>query len=253
MNKDMMPLKETLMQQVKDNKYKRNGVIFDIWCYTGDTTARFLASGNSVVAVDANPENIAAVKEHFKKEIEEKRLSVVETAIGNGLNVTLYISDFPIWTSTHEEIATRNGTGTREITVDCHNIEDLFAQYGMPYYCKIDIEQDDIVALNQIKGRYKPEFISCETECIGDRPLHDGEDIAVITALKDIGYKKFCLVMQCNKRIMGTEKRLETCFPEFIDDDCWMTYEKACEIVQNFDRSQLFNKWDFWVDVYATE
>ena len=52
----------------------------------------------------------------------------------------------------------------------------MFHEYGTPFYCKIDIEGNDIIALQTVeKVSEKPLYISVETECIGE-----DEDIAAL-------------------------------------------------------------------------
>lgn len=259
-NEDMLPMKDELYLMIDDikekytnrSKNKNKGLIFDIGCFTGDDTKKFLSQGNKVIAVDANPYCINVVKNNFKDEIDNGQLEIIEGAIGNTEKTILYISNMTMWTSTHKEIANRNNTQYNEVEVKCLNAKELMEKYGEPYYCKIDIEQDDIVVLKQIENSFHPKYISCETECIGNRDIKKGEDMAVIDQLYNMGYDKFCLVDQRTHNIIGTDYVMKDAFPEFINDKCWCDYNVVKDFITNFDRSKLINKWNFWVDVFAT-
>lgn len=73
----------------------------------------------------------------------------------------------------------------------------MFHEYGTPFYCKIDIEGNDIIALQTMeKVSEKPLYISVETECIGEDEDIAGHELDTLNALYQLGYRKFKLVDQ---------------------------------------------------------
>ena len=56
-------------------------LIFDFGMHDGSDTAYYLRKGFRVVAVEANPELVAAGQSRFRAEIAEGRLTIVNKAI----------------------------------------------------------------------------------------------------------------------------------------------------------------------------
>lgn len=68
----------------------------------------------------------------------------------------------------------------------------------MPFYCKIDIEGNDIIALQTIENSdEKPPYISVETECLGENEtIAMGKELETLERLYQLGYRRFKLVDQ---------------------------------------------------------
>ena len=74
---------------------------------------------------------------------------------------------------------------------------ELIAEYGVPHYLKIDIEGNDGCCVEALKGISLPEYVSVESECVGDSTvLSDDEATAMLELLRDVGYRRFKLVNQ---------------------------------------------------------
>jgi hypothetical protein len=58
-------------------------LIMDVGMHDGTDTAFYLAKGFKVVAVEANPDLVAAGRARFAREIDEGRLTIVGAAITN--------------------------------------------------------------------------------------------------------------------------------------------------------------------------
>jgi hypothetical protein len=82
--------------------------------------------------------------------------------------------------------------------VNTRSLQSLFDEYGVPYYCKIDIEGSDKYALKSLLGNTdRPKFLSVETECIGtEKQLCNEEALETLLILNKLGYSSFKLIDQ---------------------------------------------------------
>ncbi|AEV34323.1 methyltransferase, FkbM family [Owenweeksia hongkongensis DSM 17368] len=173
-------------------------LIFDIGMHKGEDTAFYLSKGYQVVAVDADPNLINAAKEKFQPAHEEGRLRLENLAISeNAGEVDFYLSAKSIWNSLNSKIADRLDSSKEVIKVKTNTLKSLFEKYGVPDYCKIDIEGYDIVALRSLDKDNLPKYISVESECLGESDeLLENEVLATLNQMHALGYKKFKLVDQ---------------------------------------------------------
>ncbi|HLG41219.1 MAG TPA: hypothetical protein VI461_16175, partial [Chitinophagaceae bacterium] len=92
------------------------------------------------------------------------------------------------WSSFDRKIGTRNNTEFEVINVNCVRTRNLFNEYGVPFYMKVDIEGYDYLALNDIADTgTKPQYVSCEAN-----------DVSWLDILYSKGYRKFKLINQAN-------------------------------------------------------
>ena len=166
-----------------------SGVIFDVGAHTGEDTDFYLGKGFRVVAVEANPALAKGLRRRFKRAVSQGNLIVVEKAVSApGINkVPFYINQSKDdWSSTFENVASKGSSRVREILVDAVSLPELFREYGVPHYLKIDIEMGDVVALESLLGtESRPRYISAE--------IHE---IRVLETLATLGYRKFQILNQ---------------------------------------------------------
>ncbi len=176
----------------------RSDLIYDVGLFDGDDTAYYLFRGYNVVAIDANPLMIEKAKSRFSKEILAKQLTLLNVGISGTLGTaTFWISDVPEWSSFDRTIASRDGTAHRSLSVPTVPFSQLLAEHGVPHYLKIDIEGNDRLCVDALRGTKIPKYISVESECVGDTAvLSDEEAVAMLELLRDVGYKRFKLVNQ---------------------------------------------------------
>jgi hypothetical protein len=92
--------------------------------------------------------------------------------------------------------------------VQGRRLASLVAEYGVPHYCKIDIEGYDDVALTTLKGvQTLPTFISVETECTGDQGISEDEALQTLQTLKSLGYQRFKLIDQATLVSLAPEQK----------------------------------------------
>lgn len=167
-------------------------------------------------------------------------------------------------------------------------LRSLIHKYGVPYYCKIDIEGNDIIALESLKDNVDlPHYISVETECLGDNSQPNDVMFSTLDMLYELGYRKFKLVDQTTlsvlgiapfyckealpihyidsyyyaKNILEEDGRFQDFFPNssgpFGKDltGIWSDYESAKSLIKFHSKAQRklgLEVWSFWCDWHAT-
>ncbi len=176
-----LPVENDLLASSQDD------LIFDFGMHNGDDTDFYLKKGFRVVAVDANPTQCSIAAIRFKDALESKRLIVCNIGVAPARgNLAFYINKgISEWSSFDRDIASR-GHPVVEVKVRTARPEDFFKAFGVPHYCKIDIEGFDRLVVDGIlKLPVKPRYVSFE-----NGELRDFE--ALVTA----GYTAFQLVEQ---------------------------------------------------------
>ncbi len=144
---------------------KDSRLIFDLGMNNGDDTAFYLSRGYSVVALDANPALCERAQARFRAAIDDGRLKIVNAAIWEKDGQTsFYVNlDNDHWSSLDIGWAGRDATKCKEIVVQCVTLGSLFAEFGLPYYLKIDVEGVDQSVLEQLRGSdLLPLYVSVE-------------------------------------------------------------------------------------------
>ncbi|WP_038158643.1 FkbM family methyltransferase [Verrucomicrobium sp. BvORR106] len=174
-----------------------SNLIYDVGMHSGEDTAYYLDKGYNVVAIDADPDLIAAARIRFAKDVEEARLTIVEAAVAKEEGVaTFWICDeVKVLNSFDREQASKLGNPCRPIEVKTLPMRNLFQRHGVPYYLKVDIEGYDHVAVADIDISDRPKYVSMEVTSADDFFL-----------LKEKGYTKF----KCIQQGVFTQKLVET-------------------------------------------
>jgi len=176
-------------------------LIFDIGAHEGDDTGYYLKQGYNVVAVEANPDLAKRLENIFEKEIIEEKLVVINAAIAENdrQTVSFFISKDNWRSSIIKDHAAREASITRTVELQTVTLSGLIKKYGAPFYCKIDIEGYDAIAINSLSNeRERPSCISCEISCHSIEEINRNNDLLyeTISALKTAGYSTFKLIDQ---------------------------------------------------------
>lgn len=167
----------------------KSNLIFDVGMHRGNDTRFYLEKGFEVVAIEANPALVTKCTEIFKEYLLGGRLKIIGNAISDidNQSVTFYVNDEKDdWSSLYKGASEKGITSSREITVNTITLNSLFAEHGIPYYLKCDIEGgDESVATQLIDVIEKPQYVSFEIT-----------SISILAALWASGYRKFQLVNQ---------------------------------------------------------
>ena len=162
-------------------------LIFDIGSHDGVDTAYYLAKGFRVLAVDANPVLCSRLAIAFNKDVEEKRLIILNVGIADKPGeLKFYINTrFSVWGSFNRELGNRQ-CEAEEVIVKTTTLEELVRTFGLPYYIKIDIEGFDEIAIASLcDSAFRPRLVSFE-----------GGSGALVEKLVQSGYDQFKLVDQ---------------------------------------------------------
>jgi FkbM family methyltransferase len=177
----------------------RRKLIFDVGLNVGQDTAFYLSQGHRVVAIEANPLLAEAARQRFGVDIEAGNLEIVNA----GIAATEGVAEFWIcdgkseFSSFHKEIAARDGHPHHRIEVPTLRFASVLERFGTPHFLKIDIEGNDRMCLDDLSPSSLPRFISIESECTTDAGGGTaGEGLRVLSALRDLGYRKFKLIDQ---------------------------------------------------------
>jgi FkbM family methyltransferase len=162
-------------------------LVFDVGMHNGDDSAYYLRNGYRVVAVDANPMFAARARARFAAEIEQRRMTVLEVGIAEGDGEASFwvCEDHSDWSSFDRSIASRRGSRHHEIRVPLRPFADILREYGIPRYCKIDIEGNDHLCLAAMTPAMRPDFVSVELSL---QPL--------LERLAETGYDAFKVLHQ---------------------------------------------------------
>jgi FkbM family methyltransferase len=139
-------------------------LIFDVGMHNGSDTEFYLAKGFRVVAIEANPVFCEQAQARFRREIAQGRLVIVNEGVADvRKELTFYVNDEKDdWSSFDPEFA-RRSENIRPISVYCRRLSDLFDQFGVPYYLKIDIEGFDEHCIADVeRAEELPRFVSTE-------------------------------------------------------------------------------------------
>ena len=220
-----------------------NKLIFDLGYFNGNSTKSFLQNDYTVIAVECNPECIDKCNILYKNYIENGNLILINKAVSDKDTelIPFYISNNSVWSSCLEKVANRCNALKTKINVDSITLKTLIDTYGCPYFCKIDLEGYDILALNSLKDTNKlPKYIQVESECVGDNE-YNIDYLENLNTLHKLGYTKF------NIQNGSNNMQIEPSNLEYYD------YETIKSKLINTRKNHDFRyAWTFWYDIIAT-
>lgn len=207
-----------------------NNLIVDIGMHKAEDTNYYLKKGFKVVAVDADPFLISNAQKNFSDYISKNQLILLNYAVSNVDNeeIDFHISQNTVWSSLKKEISNRQNLIKDTIKIKTRRLSSIFEEYGIPLYCKIDIEGYDVTALSTLKGiTVLPQFISAESECYGDtETFTDEQALDSLNKLHEIGYSKFKLVDQSTLCVLKHNQRFYRLFNNKIKNQHFKKFIK---------------------------
>ena len=172
-------------------------LVFDIGAHKGEDSNFYLKLGFRVVAVEANPELGAQLKQRFATEIKDGKYKLINKAIGSSSGeVSFFVNKMlSIWGTTDPKWARRNKSlraDSEEIKVQSVRFAEIFEAHGCPHYLKVDIEGADMLCVRDLEFfEQRPKYLSIEASKTSWRELNDE-----LNELEKLGYTKFKIVDQ---------------------------------------------------------
>lgn len=172
-------------------------LIYDVGAHKGEDTEFYLKKGFKVVAIEAVPEFCALLEQKFAKFLRDGQLKILNIAISKMPgDINFYINEtISIWGTSNLNWVARNksfGSKIRKITVRARPLVDIMNECGIPRYCKIDIEGNDLDAAMSLVGSEEvPSYISIESEKRDWNIL-----LKEFLTLRELGYSRFKIVDQ---------------------------------------------------------
>ncbi|MGI6250783.1 MAG: FkbM family methyltransferase [Anaerolineaceae bacterium] len=165
----------------------QENLIMDIGLHTGQDTKVYLDQGYNVLAVDANPVLVQKGREFFSREIANGKLTILNVGIADTPGMMpFYINKKRTqWSSFDRSMATRLGDPYQIVEVPCVTMSSIYAQNGVPYYLKTDIEGADMLCIRDLPDHDLPRYLSAEVS-----------GLETLELLKDKGFKSFKLINQ---------------------------------------------------------
>jgi len=148
-----------------------NGLIFDVGLHRGEDTEFYLKKGFRVVAIEASEALCREAEQRLSGAIAAGRLTIINRAVAaTPGEVTFFENAVSVWGTVVPSWAERNlrlGAPSIERKVQAVTLGSLIAEFGIPYYLKIDIEGMDRIALEALtETATRPKYVSIESEKI---------------------------------------------------------------------------------------
>ena len=173
-------------------------LIYDVGAHKGEDTEFYLKKGFRVVAIEAMPEFCESISNRFSEYVKSGALSVVNLAVSNSPgDISFYVDDrVSEWGTTNQDWSERNknfGAGVgRRLTIRAAKLADILKEHGIPRYCKIDIEGNDLEALASLENLSElPQFVSIESDKTSWEKL-----IEEFKTFEKLGYRKYRIIDQ---------------------------------------------------------
>jgi FkbM family methyltransferase len=236
-------------------------LIYDIGLHTGRDSEFYLRKGFEVVGVEANPEMAGKAAAYLSEHLAAGKFNIVQKALSDstGAVVSFYVNnEKDDWSSLSRAVAEKNVTTSREISVTTVTLSDIYAEFGVPYYLKCDIEGgDELIAVQMAKYDILPVYASFEITTV-----------SMLGILWGAGYRRFQLVNQALNFLTEPPSPASegAYFARQFDGHCsglfgrelsesrWIDIEQVTSLYLDFielrDRYEQFCMG--WLDVHAT-
>ncbi len=170
--KELFPVRTEFYKQF----IKPNDLVFDVGANVGNRVEVFLNCGAKVVAIDPQPSCVEILRKKFGSTITVEQVGLgseegeLEMHIASDSTVSTFDSSYI--QETKDKFKYTNWTGT--IRVPITTLENLIAKYGVPKFCKIDVEGFELQVLKGLHSQIPvmsieyiaPERTDAAIECI---------------------------------------------------------------------------------------
>jgi FkbM family methyltransferase len=214
---------------------KPGSLIFDVGAHEGNKTADFIAHGaRHVICFEPQPECVQKLRTRYKD-----KMNVTIEPIGLSYKddkLVMFQATEATTISTFSEEWTKSSrfashyTWDKQIEVKVTTLDKMIKKYGLPDYCKIDVENYEFEVL---KGLSKPiPFLSFEFAVETLQNTYKS-----IRYLERLGYKKFNI---------GVAEHDAFWFDEWIDAHSFY------KVLEDFTKEDWSSIVKLWGDIYAS-
>jgi FkbM family methyltransferase len=232
------------------------GYIFDLGFHNGDDTDYYLKKEYNVIAVEGNPELVAAGALRFSTEIKDGKLVLLNKVVSDITKET----DFYIhptrydWSSCERQKVEWDGSTAKKVSIKTITLEELY-KYGDPYYIKTDLEGNDVILAKQLAHSVqKPKYVSFE--------ISKTDYYHIFNYLYIAGYNLFQLVNQANnpekidKDISYKFTKYSSgLFGEDLPQARWLSFDTALTNYMKYKDLKIIDNQELalgWIDLHAT-
>lgn len=203
-------------------------IVFDVGANVGDKTELFLSCGAKVISIEPNPDCAAVLRRRF---FDNQNVIIEEIGLSEKAGLmNFYVCSAASVISTFSEEWKKKSrfssdyTWDKTIPVKVTTLDALIEKYGVPKYCKIDVEGFEF---HVIRGLTKqmPLYISFEFA----KEMIDTAKQCIVH-LKQLGYERFNV---------GIGEEPELYFSE------WISEQAIISFLENSEDTLL------WGDVYG--
>lgn len=210
-----------------DHLVKNGDLVFDIGAHNGDKTINYLQSGAQVICFEPQPLCIEKLQTRFKM---NQSVTIVPKGLGSTKTMLrlMICSQAPTISTINPEWKEgrfKHFAWDKEIMVEITTLDKAIKEFGLPNFCKIDVEGFELEVL---KGLSQP--IPCLSFEITAEYLNNAEEC--LQLLANIGYTKFNF---------GEGES------PFLKFDTYLNKNEIITILQVLSQ----NNSDLWGDIYA--
>lgn len=184
-----------------------------------------------MVGIDADPSMIEIVKAAFPREVESGRLFLLNLAVSDKDNedAEFYLSENSRLNSLIRSATSFGGAhNTGVLRVRTTTLPSLMRKYGLPYYCKIDVQGYESIVLQTLSELNDlPPFLSVESvslcELAESGRATEEQALEILEHLRKLGYPKFKLVDQVTLKVLEPDTKFYSLYkPSRLPGDLWL-------------------------------
>jgi FkbM family methyltransferase len=177
-------------------------LIYDVGLNDGGDTAYYLHRGYRVVAIEAHPTLAEDGRRRFADAIRDGRLTILNVAIAPEEGIAqLIVNEQDSGRNTLNTVLPKTpdwaGVPIHTLEVRAVRFKDVLAEYGIPYYLKVDIETFDRYCLEDLDPSDLPRYVSFEVQNIRD-----------LITVRDKGYAVYKIIRQQDHRQAFYDSRM---------------------------------------------
>ena len=153
-------------------------------------SAYYLSLGYRVVGIEASPVMADLLRYRFSREMASGQFILLNIGVAAEVGQTDFwiCDDVSVWSSFNRSTASRKGARHHSVTVETRTFRLILEEYGVPLYCKVDIEGNDRLCLSDLNPLDVPMFFSIE--------MSHGDGAKDLELLHRLGYRKYKIISQ---------------------------------------------------------